>query len=407
MRLAVNFQRLDPTKGGAETYVADLCRRLIAAGHSVDLFAAEWREDALPVGVTPIPVPIHGRTRSARILSFGEESERLLAGREYDCTVGLINTWAHDVLIPQGGVHGASLEYNARRFPEGWRRSLYLAAKRLNPKAGLYAEIERRQYDPARRTRFVAVSRMVRSHLARFHAVPAERVRVIPNAIDSGRLDLPDRLAVRAALRRALNLHPDERVALFVGHNFRLKGLPDLLEAMALRRTRDPAARPIKLLVCGGGRMGPMRRLVARLGLSDDVRLVGFLPRVADAYHTSDFFVLPTYYDPCSLVVFEALACGLPVITTGCNGAGEVLSEGREGFVVPHPTDHDGLATALDRMTEPGAFRAMAANAMALGREQSIDRHVSALVSLFEDVAASKRTATPHTRPERSVADRA
>jgi UDP-glucose:(heptosyl)LPS alpha-1,3-glucosyltransferase len=169
------------------------------------------------------------------------------------------------------------------------------------------------------------------------------------------------------------------------------------------RVDRDPASRPIHLLVCGGGKIGPFRGLVERLGLSRFVRLIGFAPDVKACFHASDFFVLPSYYDPCSLVVFEALACGLPVITTRCNGAGEVMTEGREGFVVPSPDAHEALADALNRMCDDPARRAMSRAAVALGEAQSFDNHVSRLLGVFEEVAvkrvarAKARIHRPHT----------
>ena len=180
-------------------------------------------------------------------------------------------------------------------------------------------------------------------------------------------------------------------VALFAGHNFRLKGLPDLLEALALRRRRDPSGRPIHLVVCGGGRLAPIRRLAGRLGLAGTVHLLGFTPDIRACFHASDLFVLPTYYDPCSLVVFEALACGLPVITTRCNGAGELISQGEEGFVIPAPDAHVELADALDQLADDERRRAMSARAARLGRAQSFERHVGRLIELFEEVAERKR----------------
>ena len=69
---------------------------------------------------------------------------------------------------------------------------------------------------------------------------------------------------------------------------------------------------------------GAFARLAKDLGLSDRVRFVGYCPDVRDAYFASDFLVHPTFYDPCSNVVLEALACGLPVITTRDNGAAEL-----------------------------------------------------------------------------------
>ena len=266
-----------------------------------------------------------------RTWNFARHSERALreAGDRYDCTVGFINTWHHDVIIPQGGVHEASLASNAMRFPAGWRRSAYVFGKKANPKAWVYRAIERRQYDPARSARVVSVSGMVRGHIQKYHGVPLERIHVIPNAIDANRLAVDDAGSARREFRLKVGLRPDDLVALFVGHNYWLKGLGPLLKAMADRRRRDPACRPIHLLACGGGKPAPFRSMIRDLGLDDVVHLLGFLPDIRPAFHASDFFVLPTYYDPCSLVVFEALACGLPVITTACNGAGEVMTEGR------------------------------------------------------------------------------
>jgi UDP-glucose:(heptosyl)LPS alpha-1,3-glucosyltransferase len=392
MRLALNFQKLDPARGGAETYVVDLCQRLAIAGHHIDLFAEGWKVDALPSGVRPIRVEGSGLTRWSRTWSFAKNSERALRRVEghYDCTIGLINTWHHDVIIPQGGVQSATLLANSKRFAPGWRRPAYILGKQANPKSWIYREIERRQYDPSREAQVVAVSRIVRGDLERLHGVPRERIHVIPNAIDAQRLAVDDPASVRGAFRDKLGLRPDDLVALFVGHNYWLKGLKPLLLAMHERLRRDPRARPIALLACGGGNPEPFRVMARDLGLQDAVRLLGFQSDIRPCFHASDFFALPTYYDPCSLVVFEALACGLPVITTACNGAGELITQGREGFVIPTPDARETLADAFDRMSDDRARKSMAFHATRLGLEQSFDRHVASLIQVFEQVAWSK-----------------
>ena len=153
-----------------------------------------------------------------------------------------------------------------------------------------------------------------------------------------------------------------------------------------------------------------MRRLVQRLGLEATIRLIGFAPSVKDYFHAADFFVLPSYYDPCSLVVFEALACGLPVITTAQNGAGEVMTEGREGFVIPRPDDRESMIAAIDRMADDATRTAMSRAAVELGRKQSFDRHVDRLLALCQEVAAEKRdvptASTAHRKasPHRPIA---
>ena len=89
--------------------------------------------------------------------------------------------------------------------------------------------------------------------------------------------------------------------------------------------------------------LGPYRRLARSLGIAQTVHFLGFHSDIRECYAASDFFVLPTYYDPCSLVVLEALACGLPVITTLQNGAGELITDGRAGLC-PDRTRRPGRA---------------------------------------------------------------
>jgi UDP-glucose:(heptosyl)LPS alpha-1,3-glucosyltransferase len=395
MHLALNFQRVDPSRGGAETYVADLCHSLIQGGHRVDLYAESWAEDCLPRQVNVVPVASTGRTRWQRIGSFAANSEAAMRHGAHECSVGFINTWAHDVLIPQGGVSSGSLRANAQRYPAGLPRGLYYLAKFAHPKSWLYRGIEQKQYDPKRGARVVAVSRMVQRDLEEFHRVPRERIRVVPNAIDPRRLDVPQPGAVRCAFRNRLGLEPTDLVGLFVGHNFALKGLGPLLRGLAARWGTDRTRRPVHLLVCGGGDPSRYRRLASRLGLQDLVRFLGFYPDVRDCYWSSDFFVQPTYYDPCSLVVLEALACGLPVITTIQNGAGELMCQGREGYILSAPGAQAELIAALDYMAHDPTRLALSDQARRLGRRWTFDAHVGRLLEIFHEVATHRRQRAP------------
>jgi UDP-glucose:(heptosyl)LPS alpha-1,3-glucosyltransferase len=403
MHLALNFQRVDPARGGAETYVADLCRNLVQAGHRVDLYAESWAEGAIPPQVNAIPIAATGLSRLERILSFGRNSEAALRDAHHDCSIGFINTWAHDVIIPQGGIQAGSLTANAQRFPS-FVRQAYLLAKAANPKYWLHRLIESRQYDLERKPRVVAVSNMVKRHIEAAHHIPSRQIHVVPNAIDPKRLAVSQPGATRCAFRNRLGLEPVDVVGLFAGHNFALKGLKPLLAALGARRRRNRGARPIHLLVCGGGDSGPYRRLASQLGLKDTVHFLGFHPDVKACYWSSDFFVQPTYYDPCSLVVLEALACGLPVITTAQNGAGELLTDAREGYILTAPDARGELVAALDHMTDDRERAAMSVHAAKLGREQTFDAHVARLIAIFEDVAASGSARLPHRRKRGSRA---
>ena len=198
---------------------------------------------------------------------------------------------------------------------------------------------------------------MVRGHLQRYHHVPRSRITVIPNAIDADRLQVAQPGAVRCAFRNRIGLEPDDLVGLFVGHNYWLKGLKPLLTASPGAGRTSPPRGPSTCSSAARGR--PRRSCGWPAGSAWRGRSTspGFVPDIRACYWSSDFFVSPTYYDPCSLAVLEALACGLPVITTACNGAGELMTNGREGFVIPAPDAFDELAGALGAMTDDEARR--------------------------------------------------
>jgi UDP-glucose:(heptosyl)LPS alpha-1,3-glucosyltransferase len=153
---------------------------------------------------------------------------------------------------------------------------------------------------------------------------------------------------------------------LFVAHNFDLKGLRTVFEALALSGGDLDAS----LTVVGGGPTARFRRLAARLGIARSVRFKGALPSpaVADACRAHDVLVHPTYHDPFPLAVAEALASGLPVVTTRRCGASEVVADAGAGLLVDDPGDAAGLLAAVRRLSDPalrGAMREAAIRAAA------------------------------------------
>ncbi len=399
MHLALNFQRVDPSRGGAETYVADLCRALAQGGHRVDLYAESWADDCLPREVNVVPVGGPGRTKLERIWNFADNSEQAMRQGGHDCSVGFINTWAHDVIIPQGGVQEGSLRANAARFGTAIHGQAYRLMKAANPKFWVHRAIEQRQYDHERTARYVAVSQMVRRHL---RGVPPGPPAAHPRRAQRDRCPTrsmsPSPVRVRCAFRNRLGFEPGDLVGLFVGPQLRAQGSASADQrpsAGALGKI--PRAARSTCWSAAAATPRPYIRLANRLGLRDHVHFLGFYPDIRDAYWSSDFFVQPTYYDPCSLVVLEALACGLPVITTEQNGAGELMAQGKQGFILSSPDAESELIDALNKMTDDKARRAMSAEARRLGRQQTFDVHVERLLAVFEEAARGKKGRVPHS----------
>jgi UDP-glucose:(heptosyl)LPS alpha-1,3-glucosyltransferase len=150
---------------------------------------------------------------------------------------------------------------------------------------------------------------------------------------------------------------------------------------------------PFRLLVVGSPRTAAYERLARRLGIGQRVCFAGHCADMRNGYFAADFLVHPTFYDPCSLVALEALACGLPVITTRCNGAAELLSPPREGYVIANPHEHGRLAWAMTQLLDPVRRAGCAQAARRAAATWTFEEHYRQLLQVFAEAAARKRAA--------------
>jgi UDP-glucose:(heptosyl)LPS alpha-1,3-glucosyltransferase len=127
--------------------------------------------------------------------------------------------------------------------------------------------------------------------------------------------------------------------------------------------------------------------MARRLGLEGRVTFLGGMQDVADLYAAADVFVLPTLYDPFSNACLEAMAAGLPVITSRANGASELIEEGVEGFVLDDPTDAGAIAKAILAVGDGAARQAMGAAARRKAEGHPFDVHLDRLLTLIEGAA--------------------
>ena len=150
---------------------------------------------------------------------------------------------------------------------------------------------------------------------------------------------------------------------------------------------------PFRLVVAGDPQYRGWHRLAERLGVAERVCFVGLCREMRSAYFAADFLVHPTFYDPCSLVVLEALACGLPVITSRANGASELLHPLQEGHVVDDPHDHQRLAWCLWQLMDPERRSSCAQAARKTAGQWTFEQHYRQMLGVFAEAAARKRAA--------------
>jgi len=344
LKIAFVLDRFLPSRGG-ESYFAWLADELSRAGHDVHVFAMKIEENPAATYQTHV-IPVWGYPRSLRMLSFLVHSARVIKADDFDIIHGVGWTLTMNVFNPHGGVEQAYLRQEFRsitsRFYHLWR----FARRYLSPEHYLTLWIQKRQYLSPRVKKIIAISHMIKRDILRRYGTLAEKVVVVFNSVDLDRFHPRNRGAYRAEKRASLGIPPDTIVLMFVGNNYRLKGLEPLMAAMGLLRKRFPAP-PFRLLVAGRGQIARYRRKARRLGVSDLVLFLGPVREIEQYYAASDIYVHPTFYDSCSLTVLEALASGLPVVTTRFNGAADAIVSDEGGRVVDDPANVKDLAESI------------------------------------------------------------
>jgi UDP-glucose:(heptosyl)LPS alpha-1,3-glucosyltransferase len=388
MNIAFCYESVLPSRGGCETYIAGLARRLAADGHEVHLYARRWDASALPSALRFHHVPIPWCPRFLRPWFFAASCHRALRGAGHEVTIGFDKLWGLDVLYPQGGLYVATAGHNLLKYRMPWVREVVRLLKTFDPAHRSFLAMERRQYRDSR-TLVVAISEMVRRHFQQYFGVAPEALRLVRVATDPGRFDESDRPRRRIEWHETWGIGPDETVALFAGMNYRLKGLEPLLHAVR----RLPERTPLRLLIAGHRHTAEFERLARRLGVAERVRFIGYCSDMRNCYFAADFLVHPTFYDPCSNVVLEAMACGLPVITTRYNGASELLHPPREGYVLDDPHDHAHLAWTLTQMLDPARRAACGQAARKTASQWTFEQHYQQMLTVFAEAAARKQAA--------------
>ena len=373
MRIALIRQR-HTRSGGAERYLAQLISALAGAGHEVHLFASHWTDP--PLGVTLHRVPILPGPAFLRVLSFAWVAHRMTRRGGFDLIHSFDRTIRPDIYRAGDGCHRAWLD--RRRMVEA---SPLRALDRLNPLHRSLLGLERHLFRGGCR-RIIANSRMVQEEILRYYGTPAGAIQVIYTGVDLGRFHPPRIGAARAALREERGAGPDDRVVLFAGSGFERKGLRFLLEAVG--RMREIGR--LRVWVLGKGDERRARSQAARLGIADRVHFAGPVADPERWMAAADLFVLPTIYDPFSNACLEAMACGLPVITTAANGVAEVMEEWRTGAVLADPRDMQGLADRMEEYLHPARREERAAAARAAAEAFPAEGHLKQVLAMYEDV---------------------
>lgn len=300
--------------GGAERYLLRFADGLRDAGHEAMLFASrEWPAEVWKGEI----VRVEGEGPRA----FADALAKAKPRDHCDLVFSLERVWECDAYRAGDGVHRAWLDRRRAFEPRwrGWFRTMQGKHREL-------LELESAVFSPGAKRLIIANSKMVAGEITYYFRTPGDRVHVIHNGLPPSSFNHPPPSARRAA---------GKWVALFVGTGWERKGLRFAMQG--INRTSQAT-----LMVAGAGK---------RRGLPASARtqFLGEVKGTRELMAAADVFVLPTIYDPFSNATLEAMAAGLPVITTEANGFAEVMRPGADGEILRDPSDIDGIAAGIEK----------------------------------------------------------
>lgn len=386
--IALALEKFSKYSGGAESYALSLAETLISRGWEVHFYGQSW--DGYPEQAKFHRIHIPGFLPSwGKMLFFALQHKRLAQKENFDVVVGFGNTIFMNVYQSHGGVH----RYSTRRKCFSIRNPLLRFLKRVLIFFSLKDRVRNwiesapfRQHPPPK---IIAISQMVVDDFISRYKIKAGDVSLIYNGIDLGKFNPGVRAQYRGDLRKKLNVADGEVLFLFLSYTLRKKGIFPLIEAAAILNEKHKGK--FKIVVVGKEPGQSIRNKIDAYGLAKSVIFHGPTKNPLLYFANADVFVLPTYYDTCSLVTIEAMACALPVITSEYNGAAGIIDSGVDGHVVSHPPEPEELASAMKVYFSYAKLMEMSEKAAGKARGYSLTANHEAVIKVCEEAAQTMK----------------
>jgi UDP-glucose:(heptosyl)LPS alpha-1,3-glucosyltransferase len=392
-KVAIIIERANITLGGAERSVFELAAALSALGPKVDILAAKGHTDTRNIHI----LCPNERGKRVSYVTFAKALRKYLSENHYDIVHSVLPFDFADVYQPRGGAYAESIVRNAASYRNKFLASYKRLTAATNLRRTTLLRAERKLSHGPDGPVIAALSQYVAEQFKQHYGTDTQRIVVIPNGIKTDRrirTDQADRLRTQILAEARTRESDSPILFLFVANNFRLKGLAALIEAMSAAEHHDTERRGY-LIVAGDGRAHKCRRFAKKLDQPTAGRRIVFLGPVShiqNALSITDVAVLPTFYDPSSRFILEALAAGKPVITTKFNGATDLFVNNRHGKVVDTPENVGALAEAISYFTDTDNIQ-KASQAIVednLKENISVGRAAGQLIELYESILQRK-----------------
>lgn len=318
--------------GGAEKYVSSLLNELMKQGHDITIFCSKWEQHQ---NLIFKKVPLIKINSFFSLLSFAFFSRLKVKQDDFDVIHSFEKTIKQDVYRAGDGCH---IEFLKKRFKNmSILRKLSII---FNPFHIATLLIEKHIFNSTKH--FIAISETGKKEIIQNYKVPAEKITVIYNGVDSSKYSPENKKHYKTAIRKKFHIAENDFLMLFVGSGFTRKGLPVLIDALKNEMINKPS---VKLLVAGKEKkIKKYKKIVKKMQLENRVIFCGPQKNIEQIYAAGDLLVMPALYEPFGNVALEAMATGIPVIASQNCGASEIIEENLNGFVIDSDNPSHSIA---------------------------------------------------------------
>ncbi len=391
LKVAITHTRFSYT-GGIEKYIYSLVERLLEAGHHVHYFCHRFEAYDHP-NLHFHRVRWQRFPKSLRVRSFDRALNRALRGQEFDLVHGFTKTSRQDLYTDGSGTLEEFLAATKSHWPSWWRR-LYA----MTPHQRAIRDMERARFQRGALIKVVPMAQFVAEQITSRYPIEPERVEVVYNGVET-EVFHPRFRERRAEWRRQYGLPKSAPVLLFVGNDYRRKGLVTALEAL-----REDHLASATLAVAGhDNHQRHYQSQAQAFGDGDRVVWLGAVREIREVFAASDLFVFPTRYDVFGNVGLEALATGLPAVLSARSGVSELLwsrnvgDSSSAGRILSDATSASELAQHAADLLNPDGYAERSAAARRLAERYSWEIHFERMESIYREVAREKAASQKQT----------
>lgn len=376
MKIALVTKQVSYSLGGAEMVSVNLSKKLSGSGHNVHIFTS-YSETEIE-GTHIHRIKTIKWLSPLRLISFQKKIKNILKSENFDLVYSLCQVYPVDIYRVGDGIHQHWMKVQYPNIILRWTK--YLTSL-VHP---VMVSLENRIFAEGNCRFFITNSGLIKSQVIEYFQIPEKRIKVIYNGVDRTMFN-PDAQKQRKAMREKYRIG-DELVLLFMANNWERKGLSTIIEAIP-----KTGIDRIRLVIVGRGRDSRYIHLAKNKRINpDNLIFTGRVKDVEKYYGMADIFILPSRYEPFSNVCLEAMACGMPVITTKTNGASELINTGENGFVLEDWKDSDGLANFIMELNDGNIRKQMGGNAAMTAENYTWERHIEETNRVFDLVTVSK-----------------